>query len=67
MRSKLLVWAAALALLGVPAAASADTTLVIGIASDPSWLDPESVENNTSGFVMSTVYDSLLRYKPGTT
>ncbi len=67
MTSKLLVWAAALALLGVPAAASADTTLVIGIASDPSWLDPESVENNTSGFVMSTVYDSLLRYKPGTT
>jgi ABC-type transport system substrate-binding protein len=40
---------------------------VIGIASDPTGFDAEAVENNTSGFVMSTLYDSLLRYKPGTT
>jgi len=48
-------------------AARAETTLVIGIAADPTGFDPEAVLNNTSGFVMSTVYDSLLRYKPGTT
>jgi peptide/nickel transport system substrate-binding protein len=51
--------------LGV-AAAQADT-LVIGIASDPTGLDPEAVVNNTSGFIMATVFDSLVKYKPGTT
>ena len=67
MTSKLLVWATAVTLFGAPAAALADTTLVIGMASDPTGLDPEAVENNTSGFIMSTIYDSLLRYKTGTT
>ncbi len=67
MRSHCLAVATALALIGAPAAAWADSTLVVGIASDPTGLDPEAVENNTSGFIMSTVYDSLLRYKPGTT
>ena len=46
--------------------ARADTTLVISIAADPTGLDPEAVPNNTSGFIMATVYDSLTRYKPGT-
>ncbi|HEY7580341.1 MAG TPA: ABC transporter substrate-binding protein, partial [Acetobacteraceae bacterium] len=45
----------------------ADTTLVIGIAADPTGLDPEAVLNNTSGFVMATIFDSLVKYKPGTT
>ncbi|HEY0421626.1 MAG TPA: hypothetical protein VGC80_19065, partial [Acetobacteraceae bacterium] len=34
-------------------------TLVIGIAADPTGFDPEAVENNTSGFVMAAVFDSL--------
>src|SRR5258705_5672034 len=48
-------------------AAHAQTTLVIGIAADPTGFDPEAVTNNTSNFIMSTIYDSLLKYKPGTT
>ncbi len=67
MKSKLVLCAAAIALLAATSLARADTTLVIGMAADPTGLDPEAVENNTSGFVMSTVYDSLLRYKTGTT
>ena len=42
-------------------------TLVIAIAADPAGgLDPEAVENNTCGFIMATIYDGLVRYKPGT-
>ena len=48
-------------------AARADQTLVISIAADPTGFDPEAVANNTSGFIMATVFDSLVRYKPGTT
>lgn len=48
------------------AAAPADT-LVIGIAADPTGFDPEAVLNNTSGFIMATIYDSLMKYAPGTT
>src|SRR6516225_3476304 len=48
-------------------AARADTTLVVSMAADPTGLDPEAVLNNTSGFVMATIYDGLTRYKPGTT
>jgi len=66
MKSKLIA-AAILAISAGPGMAQADTTLVVGIAADPTGLDPEAVENNTSGFIMSTVYDSLVRYKPGTT
>jgi peptide/nickel transport system substrate-binding protein len=47
-------------------AARADTTLVVSMAADPTGLDPEAVLNNTSGFVMATIYDGLIRYKPGT-
>ncbi len=46
-------------------AAKADTTLVVAIAADPTGLDPEAVLNNTSGFVMATIYDSLVKYKAG--
>ncbi len=46
--------------------ARADTTLVVSMAADPTGLDPEAVLNNTSGFVMATIYDGLVRYKPGT-
>jgi peptide/nickel transport system substrate-binding protein len=46
--------------------ARADTTLVVSIAADPTGLDPEAVLNNTSGFIMSTIYDGLIRYKSGT-
>src|SRR3984893_6690074 len=54
------------ALLAALSPTRADTTLVIGIAADPTGLDPEAVLNNTSGFVMATIYDGLIRYKPGT-
>lgn len=55
------------ALLLACTAARAETTLVISIAADPTGFDPEAVANNTSGFIMATVFDSLVRYKPGTT
>ncbi len=48
-------------------AAAPPGTLVIGIAADPTGFDPEAVLNNTSGFIMATVFDSLMKYKPGTT
>ena len=47
-------------------AANAQTTLVVAIAADPTGLDPEVVLNNTSGFVMATIYDGLVKYKSGT-
>src|SRR3954462_8920627 len=46
--------------------ANAQTTLVVSMAADPTGLDPEAVLNNTSGFVMATIYDGLIRYKPST-
>ena len=49
-------------------AQAAGKPLVIGIATDPAGgLDPEAVENNTSGFIMAAIYDSLVRYKTGST
>jgi ABC-type transport system substrate-binding protein len=65
-RAFLLACAATLALAPAIGTARADTTLVVSMAADPTGLDPEAVENNTSGFVMATVYDSLTAYKPGT-
>jgi len=53
------------ALLAV-STARADSTLVVSMAADPTGLDPEAVLNNTSGFVMATIYDGLIRYQPGT-
>jgi peptide/nickel transport system substrate-binding protein len=67
MKGMLLACAAVAGLLLGAGAARADTTLIIGIAADPTGLDPEAVENNTSGFIMATIYDSLVHYKPGTT
>jgi peptide/nickel transport system substrate-binding protein len=58
--------AAILALAATAGSALADTTLVVSIQADPTGLDPEAVLNNTSGFVMATVYDGLVKYKPGT-
>ena len=59
-RSLMLACAAGLALGAGAAAARADTTLVVSIAADPTGFDPEAVQNNTSGFIMATVYDSLI-------
>ncbi len=53
--------------LGACAAAHAQGTLVVSIATDPTGFDPEAVQNNTSGFVMAAVHDSLVSYKSGTT
>lgn len=54
---------------GSPSGASPQSggTLHIAIAADATGLDPESVLNNNSGFVMSAIYDGLTSYKPGTT
>ncbi|MGH7227012.1 MAG: ABC transporter substrate-binding protein, partial [Gemmataceae bacterium] len=58
--------AACLAAVLAAGTARADSTRVIGIAADPTGFDPEAVLNNTSGFIMATIYDSLVKYKPGT-
>lgn len=47
------------------AAAQTPKTLVIAIGADQTGLDPQTVENNESGFVMSTIFDSIVMYKPG--
>ncbi|HEY6102478.1 MAG TPA: ABC transporter substrate-binding protein [bacterium] len=59
--------AAALAVMGLGgyAVAQAPKTLVIAIGADQTGLDPQQVQNNESGFVMSTLFDSLVNYKPG--
>ena len=48
------------------ALAQAPKTLVVAIGADQTGLDPQAVENNESGFVMATIYDSIVNYKPGT-
>lgn len=51
----------------VPApVAEGGKTLVIALGADATFLDPESVMNNESGFVMSTIFDGLTKYKKGT-
>jgi len=47
------------------AQAQAPKTLVIAVGADQTGLDPQTVENNESGFVMSTIFDSIVNYKPG--
>jgi len=63
---KRLLATAVVALGMMTGAAAAETTLVIAMQADPTGLDPEAVLNNSSGFVMSTIYDGLVKYKPGT-
>src|SRR5579883_3314381 len=64
-----LVVAAALVPVGISAVgqaqAQAPKTLVIAIGADQTGLDPQTVENNESGFIMSTIFDSIVNYKPG--
>ncbi len=62
------VLVAALAPVGLwgVARAQAPKTLVIAIGADQTGLDPQTVQNNESGFVMSTIFDSIVNYKPGT-
>ncbi|RME64941.1 MAG: ABC transporter substrate-binding protein [Caldilineae bacterium] len=47
-------------------APAGEKTLVVAIGADATGLDPESVMNNESGFVMSTIFDGLTKYKKGT-
>ena len=47
-------------------AVAAEKTLVIAIGADATLLDPESVMNNESGFIMSAVFDGLTKYDKGT-
>src|ERR1700749_535297 len=60
------IWAFAFTALLAVGTPRAHKTLVVSMAADPTGLDPEAVLNNTSGFVMATIYDGLIRYKPGT-
>src|SRR5262249_27118881 len=48
------------------AGAQGPKTLVIAIGADQTGLDPQTVENNESGFIMATIYDSIVNYRPGT-
>src|SRR3989441_248380 len=50
---------------GGPTEAQAQKTLVIAIGADQTGMDPQTVQNNESGFVMSTIFDSLVNYRPG--
>jgi len=50
---------------GGPAGAQPQKTLVIAIGADQTGLDPQTVQNNESGFIMSTIFDSVVNYKPG--
>lgn len=63
----LLLPLAALVAVGLdgPAAAQGSRTLVIAIGADQTGLDPQTVQNNESGFVMSTIFDGIVNYKPG--
>jgi peptide/nickel transport system substrate-binding protein len=68
-RSVLLTGLTLLSLAGITppsVPARADTTLVIGLAADPTGFDPEAVANTTANFVMGVIYDSLIRYESGT-
>ncbi|RMF89317.1 MAG: ABC transporter substrate-binding protein [Nitrospinota bacterium] len=61
-----LVWLGSFSLL-TAGAVTQGGTLIIALGADPAGgLDPESVMNNESGFIMATLYDSLTAYKPGT-
>src|SRR5512146_3436417 len=40
-------------------------TLVIAIGADQTGMDPQTVQNNESGFVMSTLFDGIVNYRPG--
>src|SRR5437879_2491717 len=51
--------------LGGPAGAQPQKVLVSAIGADQTGLDPQTVQNNESGFVMSTMFDSVVNYKPG--
>src|SRR5260370_23799830 len=62
---KRLLLAAALILAALTGQASAHKPLVTPVAADPTGFDPEAVQNNTSGFIMATIYDSLVKSKPG--
>jgi peptide/nickel transport system substrate-binding protein len=42
-------------------------TLTIEIPNDPPGLDPATVLDNDSGYVLGTLYDGLTAYAPGTT
>lgn len=42
-------------------------TLIVGTGADPAGgLDPESVMNNESAFIMATIFNRLVEYAPGT-
>jgi len=61
---KRLLIAVMLVLAGFAGQAQAQKTLIVAIAADPTGFDPEAVLNNTSGFIMATIFDSLSNTSP---
>lgn len=55
------------AALGGAAQAQPPKTLMIALGADQTGLEPQSVVNNESWYVESTIYDSVTSYKPNTT
>ena len=45
---------------GGQVSAQGPKTLVIAIGADQTGLDPQTVQNNESGFIMATMYDSIV-------
>jgi peptide/nickel transport system substrate-binding protein len=59
------VLATALAMAGRPDAAAAGKTLVVGLVAEPTSMDPGQLTDINSMRVLSSVYDTLIRFKPG--
>src|SRR5262249_28187266 len=57
--------AAALAGARGPGAMAAGKTLVVGLVAEPTSMDPGQLTDINSMRVLSSVYDTLIRFKPG--
>lgn len=56
----------ALLLLGPAKAATPSDTLVVGDAGEPVTLDPQSATSPAEFRILSTIFEGLVRFKPGT-
>jgi peptide/nickel transport system substrate-binding protein len=60
-----MVLAAAFAEAGGPDAVAAGKTLVVGLVAEPTSMDPGQLTDINSMRVLSSVYDTLIRFKEG--
>ncbi|HEY8497609.1 MAG TPA: ABC transporter substrate-binding protein [Limnochordales bacterium] len=56
-----------LAVAGAPAAAAAPRTIVVGLQAEPTALDPHQISDYNSSRATMGMFDSLLRFKDGST